>query len=329
MTGLLLLASFVLIVGGALLFTNAIEWAGHRLDMGQGAVGSLLAAVGTALPESLIPIVAVLAGAEGTDIAIGAVIGAPFMLATIAMMLVAISAFAYRERRDSGREIQSDLPTTTLDLVFFLALFPVALIVGVLPLPKAVDVVIAALLIVAYGLYAWRTVKKSDDVQDEAELKPLTFDTSREDPPNRFQLIGQLAVGLAMIIGGAELFVEELTVVAESLGIATLVLALVLAPLATELPEKTNSFLWIRRSKDSLAVGNITGAMAFQSTIPVALMLILIDWDLDRYALAAGIVALIGGAIALWRLRARTFGAPAIVVFGGLFVAFIVFVTVA
>ena len=65
MTVLLLLASFVLIIGGAILFTNAVEWAGRNLNLGEGPVGSLLAAVGTALPESLIPIVAVLAGAEG------------------------------------------------------------------------------------------------------------------------------------------------------------------------------------------------------------------------------------------------------------------------
>ena len=60
MTGLLLAAAFALIIGGAILFTNAIEWSGKRLDLGEGAVGSLLAAVGTALPESLIPVVAVL-----------------------------------------------------------------------------------------------------------------------------------------------------------------------------------------------------------------------------------------------------------------------------
>jgi hypothetical protein len=59
MTGLLLAAAFALIIGGAILFTNAIEWSGNRLDLGEGAVGSLLAAVGTALPESLIPVVAV------------------------------------------------------------------------------------------------------------------------------------------------------------------------------------------------------------------------------------------------------------------------------
>jgi cation:H+ antiporter len=92
MTGFLLAAAFALIIGGAILFTNAIEWSGKRLDLGEGAVGSLLAAVGTALPESLIPVVAVLSGGESEQVAIGAIVGAPFMLGTVAMLLVGASA---------------------------------------------------------------------------------------------------------------------------------------------------------------------------------------------------------------------------------------------
>ena len=75
---ILLAASFAVILAGALLFTNAVEWLGYRLSIGEGAVGSLLAAVGTAMPESLIPVVAVISGREGSEnVAIGAIVGAP------------------------------------------------------------------------------------------------------------------------------------------------------------------------------------------------------------------------------------------------------------
>ena len=84
----LLIASFAVILAGALLFTNAVEWIGHRLDLGEGAVGSLLAAVGTAMPETLIAIVALIEGSKSEDVAIGAIVGAPFLLATLAMGLV-------------------------------------------------------------------------------------------------------------------------------------------------------------------------------------------------------------------------------------------------
>src|ERR671923_349970 len=109
---ILLAASFAVILAGALLFTNAVEWLGHRLAIGEGAVGSLLAAVGTAMPETFIPIVAVIGGAEGSeDVAIGAIVGAPFLLATIAMLLVGVSAFAFRERRSQGTELKVHAPT--------------------------------------------------------------------------------------------------------------------------------------------------------------------------------------------------------------------------
>jgi cation:H+ antiporter len=128
-----------------------------------------------------------------------------------------------------------------------------------------------------------------------------------------------------MIVGGAELFVEEVVTVAEELGISALVLSLVLAPLATELPEKLNSVLWIRRDKDTLAVGNITGAMAFQSTVPVALGLTVTDWDLDVFAVAAGVAGLAGGALALWRLPKDRLGTPVVAAWGALFAGFVAF----
>ena len=109
---------------------------------------------------------------------------------------------------------------------------------------------------------------------------------------------------------------------------SALVLSLIIAPLATELPEKLNSVIWMRKGKDRLALGNITGAMAFQSTVPVALGLVVTDWHLDRYATAAGIIALLGGALALWRLEQRRMGAPAVVAWGVLFSALIVLVVV-
>jgi hypothetical protein len=75
-TYVLLVVSFALLLGGALIFTNAVEWAGVRLDLGAGAVGSILAAVATALPESLIPIIALVSGsAESEAVAIGAIVG--------------------------------------------------------------------------------------------------------------------------------------------------------------------------------------------------------------------------------------------------------------
>ena len=326
MTALLLAAAFALIVAGAVLFTNAVEWAGRRLDLGQGAVGSLLAAVGTALPESLIPVVAVLAGSKSEEVAIGAIIGAPFMLGTVAMLLVGAAALGFRGRRSSGAELRVSAAPVRRDLGLFLPCFAAGLLLGVIG-SSVLDLLGMVGLLVAYGLYARATVRAGGSAEEEP--KPLIFDRSRDDPPTGFQLIAQLVVGLVLIVGGAELFVDEIVVVAESLGISTLVLSLVLAPLATELPEKLNSVIWIRREKDQLAVGNITGAMAFQSTVAVALGLLITDWELDRFAVAAGIAGLAGGALAFWRLPQGRLGVWAVAGWSALFVGFIAYASFA
>ena len=86
-------------------------------------------------------------------------------------------------------------------------------------------------------------------------------------PVNSFTIVLQLFIGLALLIFGAKGFVSQVEVVASYIGISVLVLSIMIVPIATELPEKVNSILWIRRRKDTLAFGNITGAMVFQGTL--------------------------------------------------------------
>jgi cation:H+ antiporter len=323
-TGILLAASFAVLLTGALLFTNAIEWLGHRLNVAQGAVGSLLAAVATAMPESLIPVVAILSAREGSaDVAIGAIIGAPFMLATIAMALVGISAILYRGRRATGTGLGVHFPTLERDLAFFMIFFGGALALG-LGAPQWLQIVAAVVFVLAYGVYVQRTLVRGGAVQEEETLRPLIMDLDRSAQPPMKTILVQVVVSLGAIVGGAHLFVHELLEAAEALGAEPLILALVLAPLATELPEKANSFFWIREGKDTLALGNITGAMVFQSTLPVSLGLAFTEWELTTYSVVAAGLGLAGGAVAIWALQVqRRFSLPAIFVWAALFAAFV------
>ena len=59
--------------------------------------------------------------------------------------------------------------------------------------------------------------------------------------------------------------------------------ALLLSPVATELPETLNAWIWVRQGKERLALANISGAMMIQATIPTALGLFFLALDvLDR-----------------------------------------------
>ena len=78
----------------------------------------------------------------------------------------------------------------------------------------------------------------------------------------------QVIAALGLIVLGAVFFVDAVEHIATQFNVDSTLLALVIAPIATELPEKFNSIIWVRQGKDTLAMGNITGAMVFQSTHP-------------------------------------------------------------
>jgi cation:H+ antiporter len=323
----LLAASFAVILTGAVVFTNAVEWLGHRLSLAEGAVGSLLAAVGTAMPESLIPIVAILEGDVGADeVAVGAIVGAPFLLATVAMPLIGVAALAYARRRPQGNRLEAHIPTLQRDLGSFLVFFACGLALGLADSPP-LHVAGAVALLLGYPLYARQTIHRGGEQQAPETLDPLVFDRSRAQEPGLCPIVVQFVVGLAAIAGGAHLFVGEAIEVANDLGVEVLVLSLVLAPLATELPEKANSFFWVRDGKDTLALGNVTGAMVFQSTLPVAFGLLATDWDLERFAVLSMALGLAGGAVAILALRlSGRFGLGPVLIWTTLYATFLVYV---
>ena len=332
MDELLIVVAFGVVLGGALLFTNAVEWLGHRLGLGEGAVGSVLAAVGTATPETLIAVIALISAEAGSeDVAIGAIVGAPFLLGTLAMGLIGLFAYLYRERRAQGVGLDAHGPTLERDLLFFLAFFALAGALAWGP-PPGVRIPLGVGFLLAYLFYVRRTLASSGEVQAHGTLDPLYLDRRSEragsSPPAALCAL-QLLVGLGAMVGGPHLFVEELLKIADSLGIDALVLALVLAPLATELPEKVNSFFWVREGKDALALGNVSGAMVFQSTIPIGVGLIFTHWHLSTNAFISVCLGLAGGLLAYECLhRAKRFSLPAVATWFALYAAFIVVVVV-
>jgi cation:H+ antiporter len=322
-TTLEFVVALVGILLGAAFFTNAIEILGGRLGMRQGAVGSLLAAVGTALPESMIAIVAILEpvltggpSEEGALIGIGAILGAPFMLATLAMFVVGVSALVFRRRRDQGTALRIDAATIGRDIGFFLVFFAVAAGVGLVELPFYSKVVVALVLALGYALYVRRTLVSGGILEEVPER--LFLLPRRQDPP-LFAVVFQTLASLGVILAGAHYFVDAVEHAAAGLGLPAGLVALVLAPLATELPEKFNSIFWMRDGKDTLALGNVTGAMMFQSTIPVAFGVLFTPWNLAPLDLFAVVLALSSGGLIYVGLRRSGKLRAGRLILGGLF----------
>jgi len=282
---LILAGAFVLILAGAELFTNGVEWLGHRLDLGEGAVGSVIAAVGTALPETMIPIVAIVLGTQGAGtevsegIGIGAILGAPFMLSTLAMFVTGVAVLLSVRRRPSGAVMRVDTGVLGRDVRSFAVAYALAIGAAFLPPELAWGkLVVAAVLLGLYTLYVrahLRAARVPDGAGLPGPLRLRHLDRHRHDREPGLSLISlQVGVALAAIIVGAVAFVDAVRGIAGSVGLDPMIMSLVIAPIATELPEKFNSVIWVRQGKDTLALGNITGAMVFQSCIPTVVALL-------------------------------------------------------
>lgn len=120
-----LLICLAIILLGAKIFTNGIEWLGVRLHLAEGAVGNILAAVGTALPETMIPLIAILGGngQERASIGIGAIIGAPLMLSTLALCIAGFAVMLGNKNRFFYPIMNVDLKLIRRDLGYFLLLY--------------------------------------------------------------------------------------------------------------------------------------------------------------------------------------------------------------
>ena len=341
----LIIAAFALILLGAEAFTDGVEWLGRMLHMSEGATGSILAAIGTATPETLIPVIAILftSSADADEIGVGAILGAPFMLGTLVMLLIGVVAFVLRKQR--GRDtLRVDAAHATRDLSFFLVLYTLALALAVAPAElRFLKSYLGWIFLPAYFVYLYLVLRtpsgSAADIEEAAEeaeafeelnfasyLRRLGVRVAPTRPPF-WLVLTQVLVSFAAILLGARFFADFVEHFSHAMGFNTLLVALILAPLATELPEAANSLIWTREGKDVIALGNVAGAMVFQSTIPVTLGVLLTPWQLGQFGTVAAVFALISAAI-IWvqlRLRAKENSLPvSALMFGGsLYVVFL------
>lgn len=308
-------------------FVNAVEWLGHRLNVGKMAVGTILAAFGTALPESVVTLVAVTTGstAQVRNIGVGAAMGGPLVLATIAYGVT--GAMLLARRRNRSRELvgaslggadhertteRGDCDAVLADSVqaarlandqrWFMAVFVVKVALGLVAF--AIKPWLGLLFFAVYAVYFWRELRGGHtlDPHDEEDLAPLKLQP-RAARPATPAVIAQTVAALAVIFVSSQVFVHQLDAIGPMLGLSGAVTALLLSPIATELPEIMNAVIWVRQGKTQLALANISGAMMIQATVPSGLGLLFTDWRFDHALLWSGAVTMAAIGYLLYTLR--------------------------
>lgn len=325
---IILLVMLVVILAASELFTNALEHLGEKLKISDGVTGSLFAAIGTALPETMVPLLALLAGGASAsvneEIGVGAILGAPLMLSTLSTCLMALSVA--RRRGMQGR-VRPEHSGFVRDMNFFLIAFLFAAAAMYVPHDaRYVRGAVSLVLVLLYFVYLMLTLRASE------KLVASGHGTAAEEkmflcrlglPANATTILLQLSVGLALLVLGAKGFVYGVEGAAHLLGVSPLLLSLIIVPIATELPEKVNSILWIRRGKDTLAFGNITGAMVFQGTLLPAIGIMLTPWQPRIEVLGGILVTLAAAAWLRVQVRGQGFLVWALLINGVLYVSYL------
>jgi cation:H+ antiporter len=328
-------------------FVNAVEWFGAQFKVGAVAVGTILAAAGTALPESVVTIVAVLFGskAHGDDIAVGAALGGPLVVGTIAYGVTGLMLLLTHRRKvaaiavgaahvetttaadhsaDGGTSATSelaDVDTTRLarDQTWFLVIFAVKAGLGLVAF--AIKPWLGLLFFAAYGAYFWREMRAGGDHASSDGLEPLKLQP-RRDAPDRWAVITQTLLTLVVIFAASPLFVRQLEWAGPALGLPSVLVALLLSPIATELPEVPNAIIWVQQGKTRLALANISGAMMIQATVPAGIGLLLTPWKFDAALILAGAATMAAVAYLLWLFSSRRVTATRLTVSAAFYAVF-------
>lgn len=319
----------LVILVAAEIFVNALEHLGEKLKISEGVTGSLFAAVGTAMPETLVPLLAIFGGTANTqtnhEIGVGAILGAPLMLSTLSLFLMGLAVL---KRRGVQGHLTPERSGLKRDLDFFLMAFLLAFVAMFVPHEDGlVRGALAFVMVLIYFVYVMLTLRASSKLVEDGHAteagSPMLL-TRLGMPQNLFFIVVQLGLGLALLIVGAKGFIHGVEEAAPIIGISALLLSLMIIPIATELPEKVNSILWIRKRKDTLAFGNITGAMVFQGTLLPAIGISLTPWNAQKEVLLGVGITLIAAFWLRWAALNGGLRVWHLFINGGLYVAYLV-----
>ena len=259
-------------------------------------MGSVLAAVGTALPETILPIIAIASGhAAGEEIGTGAILGAPFMLTTLAMVVVGVAVLIFARGGRRPLDLDIDHGVIRQDLGYFLVMYSLA--VGRRAARQQGGRLRASRSCwwSGYVYYVRRHFQSRGGGDAEAAearstrstcgmwlrklRRPAGVDGGRSDR-------GAVRPGRARARADRrrrrDLRRRRSATSGRRPGSRRSRSRCSSRRSRPSFPRSSTRVLWVRRRKDTLAMGNMTGAMVFQSSFPVTIGLLFTPWELQR-----------------------------------------------
>ncbi len=242
---LLFLLGFVLLIKGGDWFVDGATGIAHRFHLPELLIGATVVSIGTTLPEVMVSSQAALQHNSG--ISYGNAIGSIICNTS----LIAALTIAVMPGRVKRKTLQ--LPAAA----FFIAAIVYSFIAYTQGEFKRWEGILFLIMFVVYMFLSVRQMMNGDAEPEEAE---------EEEAPKNLQLwqeIALLVVGAAVIAIGANLLVNNGTLIAAALGVPDSVIGLTMVALGTSLPELVTAITSLMKGHGALSLGNVIGANLF------------------------------------------------------------------
>ncbi len=236
---LMIIAGVVLVLWGADRLTDGAVALAERMQIPQIVIGLTIVALGTSAPEFCVSLVSALKGTA--DLAVGNVVGSNIFNT---MLIVGVAAMV-APMTILPSTIRKDVPVA---LVASVALTVMVLMDGDL---SRVD---AALLFVGFLIFMWITLRgaKGSHAIEQEQAAPRGYSVLKS--------LLLLALGLACLVVGSNIFVDGAANVAQELGVSEAVIGLTIVAGGTSLPELATSVVAARKGNSGIAIGNVLGS---------------------------------------------------------------------
>jgi cation:H+ antiporter len=235
---LLLLLGLALIVFGADWLVDGSSAIARKAGISEFVIGLTIVGFGTSCPELVVSLTGALQG--NADISVGNVVGSNVFNTLLILGLTAVIAPVAVTRSNRRRDIPIALLVTFLFAAFALTGTQITRVEGIVFL----------LVFAAYMFYCF----KSDQGAEEA---------AEEKVRSLFMAILLVLAGLAGLIFGGQLFVNNATAIARAVGVSDKFIAITLLAGGTSFPELATCIVAAAKKKDQLALGNVLGSNVF------------------------------------------------------------------
>ena len=266
---LLFIVGLLFLIKGGDWFVDGASALARRFHLPELLIGATVVSIGTTLPEVMVSTMSALSG-HG-EIAYGNAIGSVICNSA----LIAAITIAVRPGKVNPK-------TLRVPIAFFFAAAAIYCVAayGIGRFTRPIGLIMLTVFVVymvANGLQMKNAPAGQEEEEDESDLMPMG------------KTLILLVVGAALIAAGANLLVDNGTLIAQALGVPESVIALTFVALGTSLPELVTAISSLIKGHSDLSLGNIVGANVFNLVLVSGVSVTLAPFTIPQSSMLFGI----------------------------------------